>query len=249
MNRKTESVNFLHLMQVLWRRALLILLVGALLGALVLAVTYAFVTPLYDARAYLYVNTSSVSLSGARLSISASELTAAKSLVDTYIVILNTRSTLEEVIARSGVSYTYEELKDMVSAASVNGTEIFYINVTSPNPAEAELLANTIAGVLPDKISAVVDGSSVRIVDNAVRPVRRSSPSYVGAAAKGTLLGMILASALAILLDMTDDKIHDADYLTKTYPDIPVLSVIPNLLSSESERYSYYSGDGTKNRR
>ena len=184
----------------------------------------------------------------ARLSISASELTAAKSLVDTYIVILNTRATLEEVISRSGVSATYEELRERVSAASVNGTEIFYINVTSPDPAEARLLANTIADVLPSKISAVVDGSSVRIVDYAVQPTRRSSPSYVGAAAKGMLLGMILASALVIFLDLTDEQIHDADYLAKTYPDIPVLAVIPNLLAGESERYSNYSGDGTRNR-
>lgn len=241
MQKETEdTIDLLRLVQVLWRNVIAIILAGLIFGVAAYVGTKTFVTPLYDSRALLYVNSSNLSLAGSKVSISTAELSAAKSLVDTYTVILNTRMTLEEVIERSGVNYTYEQLKSMVSAASVNGTEIFYINVTSPDPAEAELLANTIAQVLPEKISSVVDGSSVRIVDYAVQAATRSSPSYSKNAMMGALLGMFLVAAIVIVSDLLDEQIHDTDYLAKTYEDVPLLAVIPDLLAKGNSSYYYY---------
>ena len=234
-----ETIDLLHLVQVLWKNFVAIILAGMIFGAAAFLGTKAFVTPLYDSKALMYVNSTNLSLAGSKVSISTAELSAAKSLVDTYTVIMNTRMTLEDVIEKSGVSYTYEELRKMISAASVNGTEIFYINVTSPDPAEAELLANTIAMVLPEKIAAIVDGSSVRIVDYAVQAAERSSPSYTKNTTIGALLGILLVAAVVIVADLMDDQLHDTDYLTKSYPEIPVLAVIPDLLAKESGSYYY----------
>lgn len=244
-NNEEVEIDLLHLLQVLWQKAIVIILAGLIFGAAAFAGTKAFVTPLYDSRAYLYVNSTNLSLGGSKVSISASELTAAKSLVETYVVILKTRTTLEDVIARSGVNYTYEQLVGMISAASVNGTEIFYVDITSPDPAEAEMLANTIALVLPEKISAIVDGSSVRIVDYAVQPVKRSSPSYSRNAVIGAVLGALLVSAIVIVNDLMDEQIHDTDYLTKTY-NLPVLAVIPDLLAKQDSSNYYYRQSDTK---
>ena len=48
----------------------------------------------------------------------------------------------------------------MITASAVNGTEIFEIVVTNPDNQKAELIANTIADVLPKKIANIVEGSS-----------------------------------------------------------------------------------------
>ena len=79
-------------------------------------------------------------------SISSGELTAAQKLVDTYIVILRSRSTLNDVIKKSGVDYSYEEMREMVAASAVNNTEIFSISVTSEDKEEAERIANLCVG-------------------------------------------------------------------------------------------------------
>lgn len=239
-NMESDTIDLLHLAQVLWKNVIAIILAGLIFGAAAFIGTKVFVTPLYDSQALMYVNSTNLSLAGSKVSISTAELSAAKSLVDTYTVILNTRMTLEEVIAQSGVNYTYEQLRKMISAGSVNGTEIFYIDVTSPDPAEAELLANTIALVLPDKIASVVDGSSVRIVDYAVQAAAQSSPNCSKNAMIGAVLGVMLAAAVIVIADLMDDQIHDTDYLTKTYSDIPVLAVIPDLLSRNKTSYYYY---------
>ena len=53
------------------------------------------------------------------------------------------------MIEESGVNYTYEQLRKMVSATSVNSTGLFRVTVTSSNPEEARALANVIASILP----------------------------------------------------------------------------------------------------
>ena len=239
MNNEELEIDLLKIFQTLWKKAWAIILTAAIFGGAFLGWSAVFVTPLYEAESLMYVNSSNISVGGTKVSISQSELTAAKTLVDTYIVILNTRTTLEAVIEQSGVSYTYEQLKPMIKAAAVNDTEVFSIQVTSPNPEEAALLANTIAEVLPGKIASIVEGSSARIVDYAVTPVNQASLSPVKNAFIGAVFGFLLASAVVIVGELMDNLIYDSDYLSETY-DLPVLAVIPDLQSSKRSSNSYY---------
>lgn len=236
------EIDLLRLLNALWRKAWAIVLAAAIFGACFLGYTALFVKPLYKAEALMYVNSSNISVGGAKVSISQSELTAAQTLVDTYIVIMNTRTTLEDVITQSGVSYDYEELQEMITADAVNGTEVFKIAVTSTDPKEAELLANTIAQILPEKIASIVEGSSARIVDYAVEPAKKDSPSLSKNTLIGAVLGFVLACGVIVVLELLDEQIHDSDYLTQTY-DIPVLAVIPDLLSSQNNNEYYRSAE------
>lgn len=226
--RINAEIDIMQLIKAVYKRIWLIILSSFISGGAAFAFTYCFVTPLYQSSAMMYVSNSSISLEKAPFSISSSELTAAQSLVGTYIVILNTRSTLNEVIKEADVPYTYEELKKMINANAVNSTEVFQVTVTSPNPEETEKIANTIARVLPGKIADVVEGSSVRVVDNAVVPLHEASPNYFNNTAIGILVGIAFSIILIILLEMVDNYVRSEDYLIQTY-DIPVLAVIPNL--------------------
>lgn len=234
MEKKNEyrEIDVLSLFQAWWKKIWLIILTGLIIGGTVCACTIMFATPLYKASILLYVNNNALSVGDTKLSISQGDLTAAQSLVDTYGVILKTRSTLEEVIEKTKVPYTYEDLSKMVESSAVNSTEIFYVEVTSPRPKEAELIANTIGQVLPEKIASIVDGSSVRIVDPAVIPVKKSSPSITKNTILGFAAGIMISCAFIAFREIHDDQIHGSDYLIDTYA-IPVLAEIPELSSNE----------------
>ncbi len=236
-NVQYYELDLLRLIRALWQRAWAIFLLGLLFaGAAFGACTY-LITPQYESDALMYVNNSSASLGNTSFSISSSELTAAQSLADTYIIILKTRATLEEVIEKENLDYTYEELYDMISSEAVNNTEIFRIRVTSSDPQEAERIANAITAILPGKISDVVDGSSVRVVDYAVTPEKRSSPNTLTFLAGGFLCGAMIASAIIVIRTLMDTLIHDEEYLMETYP-FPVLAVIPDhMKSSHAPKY------------
>lgn len=243
-NVEEEYIDLGRIIRVLWKYVVLILIVGIIFAALLFFYAQLFVTPMYEANALFYVNNSTFSLSSA-VRISTGELSAASDLVDTYVAILQSRANMELVLQESGADYTYEELREMVSAKAINSTGLFQVTVKSSNPEEARALANVIAVILPEKISDIVANSSVEVVDYAVTPHTRVSPSYYKYAAIGLLLGMVLCSALVLLADFFDDVIHDEDYLLENF-DAPVLATIPDLTAKTPKKYGYYGSSTGK---
>lgn len=242
------EIDLLKLAGALWRRAWAILLAMVLFGGAAFSYAYFLVTPLYQSSALMYVNNSSFSVGSTAISLA--DLNASKSLVDTYLVIMKTRMTLNEVIEQARLSYSYEELREMIDAASVNGTEVFSITVTSPDPQEAEKIANTIVEILPRKIEQVMDGSSVRAVDYAVVPDRKSSPSITRYTAIGLALGFVVSCAVIVLIELLDEQIRSEDQLTQAY-EFPLLASIPDLMSAKTRAgyggyYAAAAGKGKK---
>lgn len=253
--RKTEEVEEIDLLKLfgaLWRKSLIIILVSIIFAIGTFGFTLMFIEPKYEATASMYVNNSSFSFGASSFSISSSELSASTGLVDTYIYILKSRTTLEDVIAKANVPYDYEEISEMINASAVSGTAAFDVTVESTSPTEAELIANTVAQVLPERISEIVDGSSVRIVDYAIVPAHRASPSYFKNTALGFLIGMLISVGIVtvkfLINEQNDDIIHSADELRELYPDIQVLALIPDMRLSVKKGYYYssYYGDSEK---
>ena len=251
-NMEEDTIDLLELAKALWKNILAIALVAVIFGSAAFGCTAFLIEPKYQATASLYVNNSSFSLGNTSFSISNAELSASNSLVSVYIYILNSRTTMEDVIKEADLTYTPEELSEMVSAKGINSTGAFEVTVTSTSPSEAELIANTIAKLLPDRIAEIVDGSSVRIVDYAIIPSHRSGPSMVKNTAMGILAGGFLAAAVVVVRFLTDDKsklmIKSADELRELYPDIQVLAMIPDMRVSEKKNgyYSSYYGQADK---
>ena len=244
MERKddgTIEIDLLHILQVFWKKAWFIVLMALLCGVLGFCYSTFRMTPKYQSKVLVYVNNQTLSFGSSSVSISSQDITASQSLVDTYIVILKTRKTLNEVIKRANLDKSYESLSGMVSAAAVNETEVFTITVTSSNPYEAELIVNTIADVLPEKIAEVVEGSSAKIVDYGVVNTNKVSPVRTKYAAIGVLIGAVIACGILVILDLMNDLIQDESYLERY--KIPILAVIPDLLgASAGKKYGkkYY---------
>ena len=223
----------------LWKHIALILTCGIICAAALFMYARMFITPKYQANALLFVNNSSLTIGS--LDLGATNLTNASSYVNTYVEILKSRSNMELVIDQSGVPYTYEQLRRMVSATAVNTTGLFQVSVTSPNPEEARTLVNLIATILPDKVGEIINNTSIKVVDYAVTPHSRVSPSYIKYTGIGLLLGILLCSGVILLIAYFDDEIHNEDYLLTTYQH-PILASIPDLTSKSAGKYGYYYG-------
>ena len=228
------SVDLMELLGVLLRKIWFIILSVIIAACLAFGYTRFFVTPLYRSSSVLYVNNSNLSLSSTISSISTGELTAAQKLVDTYIVILKSRTFLDRVAKATELEgkYTISQLGSMITASGVNETQVFQVNVTGPVPEETTLIANAVAALLPSHLETIIKNSDVRVVDYAIVPSGRVSPSYTRNVAIGGLLGGLLCAGVIIVMYLMDENIRDEDYLTQTYPDIPLLSVIPDMQAS-----------------
>lgn len=239
-NKEFFTIDLSHLLKKLWQKAWLIAICSILAAAIGFSYSAFFITPKYSSSVLLYVNNSSFSLGNTNFSISSSEISAAQSLVKTYIVILKNRTTLEKVIEKANVSYTYEELYSMVNASSVNNTEVLQVSVTGTDPYEAAKIVNCIAEVLPQRISEIIEGSSMEIVDVGVPHLQKVSPSITKYTVVGLLLGFMLCVGILVVRVLMDDTVHDEEYILQNY-NYPILAKVPNLIDDGGSNYNYYS--------
>ncbi len=240
-NREYYAIDMRHIFKALWQRAWLIVLVALLSASIGFSIASYVIPEEYSSSILLYVNNSSISVGNTSFNISSSEITAAQSLVKTYGVILDNRTTYEEVNKKIGGNYTAKQLSRMVSSTSTNDTEIMRVTVTTTDPDEAAKIANAIAEVLPLRIAKIIDGASMEIVDAAVRNPDKVAPSITKYTAVGLILGGLFIVIVLSVFAMLDDTIHDEEYVLQNY-DYPILAKVPDLLSSnsKSKSYAYY---------
>lgn len=239
-NQEYYTIDLKHIFKSVWRKVWLVILAGVIAASIGFSYSAFVIAPKYSSSILLYVNNSSLSLGSTNFSISSSEISAAQSLVKTYIVMLQNRTTLESVIEKADVDYTYKELDAMISASAVNDTEVMQVTVTAKDPYEAAKIVNSIAKVLPMRISEIIDGASMEVVDDGVPNLQKISPSITKYTAVGMILGIVLSIITIAIIALFDDTIHDEDYILDNY-GYPILAKIPNLLNADSKQnYSAY---------
>ena len=242
------EIDLGRVFQAVLDRAWLVAVISVVCAVLVFIGTFFFITPQYTSAAMFYVNNNSFSVGDASLSISNGDLVTSRGLVDSYIVILKTRETLNDVIDYSGANRSYSELKGMIAAEAVNETEIFQVSVTSPDPQEAERLANAIAYILPKRIGNLIDGTSAKVVDAAVIPSSPSSPSYTKNTVVGFLLGFVLTVGIIALREIFDITIRSEEDVTQVCKH-PILAAVPDMAAPSKGSSYYYYGYGNSRKK
>ncbi len=235
LKKEGEGVSAQQLLEALGEKLWLIALVSVLCAVLVFTLTFLFVTPQYESAAMFYVNNSAQTV-GDSQSITSQDISAAKSLVDSYIVILQSRQTLDEVLERTNTGLTYGKLRGMISASSVNSTEIFRVVVTSPDPKQAQELAAAISTILPSRIAGIIEGSSAKVVESATVPTEPASPNYLLVAVIGLALGLVASIAYVILKLVLDVTIRSEEAVSRITSH-PILATVPNMDAPSKGKY------------
>ncbi len=246
--REYYTIDTTLILKQLWRKAWLIILVVIIAGSIGFSCAKFYIDPTYSSSVLLYVNNNAINLGSTSFSISSSQISAAQSLVNTYIEILNNRTTLEKVAEKTDLGYTAHDLSGMIESEPSNETEIMKITVTSKDPYHSAEIANCIAEVLPQRIAEIIDGASMEVVDSAVPRLQKVAPSITKYTAVAMVLGGIFIVIVIGVATIMDDTIHDEEYILQSY-NYPILAKIPNLLHSGSSKYSYYYSQKSSNRK
>lgn len=229
-----KQINIIDLMR-LYLHRWWALLIGLIVGAIVSGIiTVSFITPEYTATGTLYAEDSNDAMQQNTQSMDLSTLVVRKELVGTYAEILSSNVFLKKVAQESGLPYAYSDLQGMLSMKAKNNTEILEINVTSTNKDHAYIIAQTLMNMADEQIGYVIDGGSVKILDEPIRPESQSSPNVSKNIQVGALAGLVISLLIVFLIDMFDKKVKDAIHLSE-YFNYPVLGEIP-FLDSVKER-------------
>lgn len=236
-NDESMEIDLLEIVGALWKRIWIIALCFCV-GAVGMAVYTKFmVTPMYQATTTIYI------LSGDTISVG--ELQLGSQVSPDYVEIAKSRTTLKNTIARAGLEdkVSVGELAGGVSVATQEGTHFMTVSVTNANPEYAQVLANTLADEMSDRVVTVMNMEKPSIVEKALEPAAPVSPNLMKNILIGGLVGFVLAAAVIILLYFMDDTIKNEEDVRK-YLGINVLAALPDTRESRQRRRVEQGAEG-----
>lgn len=223
------EISLYEIIAILSKRVWLIILCTIIGAGTGFGVSKYLVKPTYASKISMYINNNKNRVDTA---LNINDLNVSQKLVTTYIEILKSEKVLNKTIEQMQLPYTSEELRKMIVASSVNGTEILEIKVTAHDPSEAANIANTLGEIAPVEIIRVVKAGEVQLIDEAIPNHEPVAPNIVINTLIAALAGFIFSALISLLISVLDISIKSADDLQKRY-NLPVIGSIPDILEAD----------------
>lgn len=200
-----------------WKLIFLALLLGA---GIAYAVSRFLIVSQYESTAQLYVLSRSTSVT------SLSDIQTGTSLTNDYMVVVEGRPVLEQVIGNLGLEEDYEELKDKVTLNNPANSRILEITVRDVDPGRAKEIADDIARVSADFISAKMDQEPPSIIQNGYSDGKPVIPNTLKNTVLGAILGAFLAVMIIVISYLFNDTIMNAEDVERRL-GLNVLGTLP----------------------
>lgn len=244
-NTKVEinkEIDLSQLGRIFLKRLWLIVLIAVFLGSAFYTYSSIFVKPTYRSSFTAYVNNK---ITDTGVNTSTSDLTASMGLVYVYQDIMTSRSVLMQAADECGT--TYRKIAGCVTASVSETAPVLTVVVETTDKKLSLKVAQKIAEIAPIKVAEVVDGSSMRIIDEPLAPSGKASPNLRKSFISGFLGGFILSTLLLVFKDMVYDTVQSSEDMERRY-SIPVIGHIPDIFQVEkqTERYGYKTTGGDR---
>ena len=158
-------------------------------------------------------------------SITQSDVTLNKNLVDTYSEVVKSRRVLDQVNDSLKYGYTYNELASKIAVSALDGTEIIKVTVTDSTPEKAKNIANSAAEFFTNEITSLYNVNNVNILDHAIE---NSNPSNAGLLKQEiiyTLIGAFLGAGTIFVMFYFDRSVKTAEQVENA-TKLPILGQV-----------------------
>ena len=206
-----EEIDLVEVFYLLWGHILQIIacfLAGALLA---FGFTYFFVTPMYQASAS-----------------NLTDLQIGSQLTADYQELMLSRPLLQDVIKNLDLDTNYRSLAGQVSITNTNDTRILKVTVTDSDPERAADIANELIKQARIYLPEIMETETPNVVEDAVVPTQKSSPSYAKNTVLGALLGAVLCCGVLLVQYLMKDSFDTPADVAK-YLGVQPLATIPEV--------------------
>ena len=214
------EIDLLELFQVLLQKAWVIILCMVIGAGLAFGGTKMLLTPKYSASSQIYILTKTTSVT------SLADIQMGAQLTVDFEVLAKSRPVVEEVIDELNLDYTYEELVSTITTQNPADTRILKMTVENEDPNLAKEIANAMAEVTAERVAYIMNTDKPKIVEEAVTPVKPSSPSTMKNTALGGIMGAVLAMGIIVIIYLMNDTIQTEEDVRK-YLDLNTLAALP----------------------
>ena len=190
----------------------------------------------YVARSTLYVGSTTISFDARQGEISGDRIAALQSIVLTFSKMIDSEPIALRAIQQLDLDIPPKEVVEQTTASPEPVTQLLYIDVTDPDPAVAQALANGLADAFVEAVQEFEPGGSegavprlpAYVFERAQLPDEPVPTQQVQSVVLATLFGLLVGAGLAFLLDYLDVSLRTAADVERRL-ELPVLGVIPAL--------------------
>ena len=218
----------------------LIMIVSIVFG---LIYSFLYKIPEFKSTATIVLTQASTDINtGVTNSITTTDITMNKNLVETYSDIIESKTILTQVINNLGLEYTVADLMEDISVRSKD-TAILYIDVVNSNAEYCEKVANEVANVFADKVKELYKISNVNILDLASKEETPYNVNHVKDLVIFGMIGVFLSGALVLVVYMLDTTVKQEEDIEE-HVGLPVIGIVP--LSNEEMEKKVVKGNRAK---
>ena len=218
---RENQVDLVDLFYLLWGHIWVILGCLAAGAAAALLITRFFITPLYEATSSLYVvsasNNSVVNLTDLQI---GSQLTA------DYRELMRSRPLLEDVISRLSLEgMTVQDLEKQIRITNTSDTRILKVTASSPDPQQAADIANQLVSLAREYLPRIMETQEPNLVEEAVVPTRKASPSYLYNLVLGGILGAAVCCGVLVGRRLLNDTLVTPEDMARCFGVEPLATI------------------------
>lgn len=232
-----NDIDLLMLLKEVWSKFWIILLVSLFAGGSSFLVAKLIIEPTYRSSFTAYINNNKDETLTS--SLNSSDIIVSQQLVRTYSQIIKCRFVINTAAKESGINKSYGELSKMVKTEISDETGIITVNVDSLNPSEAYKFATNIKDNALRYTAEIVEGSTMRIIDDPVISTAPYGPNYFRYALLAAVGAFLLSVLVICIIRILNDKIAGEEEFAERY-DIPVVGVIPDVINVGKNKMNYY---------
>ena len=157
--------------------------------------------------------------------ITQTDITINRNLVDTYAQIVTSRRVLDQVINELNLDISYESLKSKISVSAVNNTEIIKINAEDKDAIKAKNIANITANYFKKEIVDLYNMNNVNILDEAIQEKNPYNINITKQIIVYFMIGLILAIGIVFVVFYFDRTIKSAEQVEQKIK-LPILGSV-----------------------
>ena len=157
--------------------------------------------------------------------ITQTDITINRNLVDTYAQIVTSRRVLDQVINELNLDISYESLKSKISVSAVNNTEIIKINAEDKDAIKAKNIANITANYFKKEIVDLYNMNNVNILDEAIQEKNPYNINITKQIIVYFMIGLILAIGIVFVVFYFDRTIKSAEQIEQKIK-LPILGSV-----------------------
>ena len=161
-------------------------------------------------------------------SITQSDVTLNKNLVNTYAEIVKSRRVLDQVIEELNLDITYGALKNKLSVTAVNNTEIIKITVNNEDPIKAKNIANVTANYFAQEVEDLYNMNNVNILDEAIENSNPYNINVIKQVIIYFMIGLILGAGILFIIFYFDRTIKSVEQVEQKIK-LPILGSVQEL--------------------